>query len=174
MHRAMVAALAVLSSGCSALFTATGGYAHSISAEHAGSGGLALHGAVGAGGGARGDGAGMGAQLRYKQLDHAEELALGGHIYVLDMVVERTDSIFTTTSPWGVYGRFGVNLVEFESYEDNAFVSSLGPSLDLGMLMPLALTTNVSIERDVRFAGEPDETFVFLMFGLGGGAVGPF
>ena len=174
MLRALVAASALALAGCSSLATLTGGYAHSLSGEHAGGGGPALHAAVGAGSGARGDGAGFGMQLRYKNVSHAREVALGGHIYLLQMQIEEHGRVFNKTSPWGGYSRVNLNLIEFERYEEQEFESSLGPSLDVGMLMPFGLTLAASIERDVRFAGAPDETFVLFMVGFGVGGVGPF
>ena len=117
MLRALLAASSLALGGCSSLATLTGGYAHSLSGEHAGGGGPAVHAAVGAGGGARGDGAGFGMQLRYKHVSHAREVALGGHLYLLSMEIEEHGRVFNKISPWGGYGRVNLNLIEFERYE---------------------------------------------------------
>lgn len=173
----LVAILALLPAlgGCSGLGTLTFGYARPLS-ERGSRGGLAVHGALGMGGGSRGEGAGLGPHLRIKSNSYSGEVALGAHLYVLSMPVEQTHlgGLFTSTGDWGGYGRLGVNALEFDQYEGDELLGTLGPSLDLGILMPYALTLGTSIEHDIRMAGHPDETFVFFMLGVGFGGVGPF
>lgn len=165
--------LSWLALGCSSLITLTGGYARPLS-ERGPMGGPAVHAALGMGSGARGSGAGLGPHVRYKQTDYASELALGPHLYLLAMDVDGTVGPFTRTGELGLYGRFGLNLVEFERYEGRPHTSSLGPSLDVGVLLPFALTLTTSIEHDVRFSDRSDETFVLILAGFGLGGVGPF
>lgn len=168
-------ALCLALGGCSGLATLTAGYARPLSARGS-EGGVAVHGALGMGGGSRGEGAGLGPHVRVKTNSYDDEVALGAHVYVLSMPVEHSHlgGLFHETGSWGGYGRLGVNAVELEEYEGDDFVSTLGPSLDVGILMPFGLTLGASVERDIRFAGHPDETFAFLMLGFGVGGVGPF
>ena len=122
--RVSLLAASILHCGCSMLGTLTGGYALPTSKRH-GEGGEAIHAAVGVGSGTRGDGAGFGGHVRWKNPEGRSEFALGGHIYMLSMEVNR-GRVFSRTGDWGTYGRLGVNFFEVGEYDGDEFASSLG------------------------------------------------
>lgn len=172
-RHALVASCAALCAGCSTLATLTGGYAMPLPKGER-EGGSAVHAALGFGSGSRGGGGGLGVHTRWKNTGDDSELAFGPHLYVLSMEVADPGVVFNRTGSFGGYARFGLNAIEFEEHAGKDYLGTLGPSLDLGVLLPLALTAGVSVEHDLRFAGRDARTFVLFMLGFGVGGVGPF
>ena len=99
---------------------------------------------------------GGGMSIRGKVTSNVQQLAFSPHIYYLH------SSVVTP------YARAGVNLLQFESVDDEAVFGMFSPYGEAGVVVTPFIVSGF-VEYDVRFSGVANEPFIGLMLGVGAG-----